>query len=81
LSFRFSAIKTESLIFWQCLPRAVRCDFTALILAKIFKSTRITALITSTAGIYGPAFIAPAADALKNAKWFCGAHLRHFRYA
>lgn len=67
LSFRFSAIKTESLIFLAMFATA---QFGAillhLILAKIFKIDADTALITSTAGIYGPAFIAPAADALKN---------------
>jgi len=67
LSFRFSAIKTESLIFLAMFATA---QFGAillhLILAKIFKSDADTALITSTAGIYGPAFIAPAAGALKN---------------
>ncbi|MEN6419505.1 MAG: DUF819 family protein [Clostridiaceae bacterium] len=67
LSFRFSAIKTESLLFLAMFATA---QFGAillhLILAKIFKIDADTALITSTAGIYGPAFIAPAADALKN---------------
>lgn len=67
LSFRFSAIKTESLIFLAMFATA---QFGAillhLILAKIFKIDADTALITSTAGIYGPAFIAPAAGALKN---------------
>jgi uncharacterized membrane protein len=37
-----------------------------LILAKLFKIDADTALITSTAGIYGPAFIIPVAKALKN---------------
>lgn len=37
-----------------------------LILAKLFKIDTDTALITSTAGIYGPAFIIPVAKALKN---------------
>ena len=36
------------------------------ILAKIFKIDADTALITSTAGVYGPAFIAPVAEAMKN---------------
>ena len=67
LSFRFSAIKTESLLFLAMFATA---QFGAillhLILARIFKIDADTALITSTAGIYGPAFIAPTADALKN---------------
>lgn len=37
-----------------------------LILAKIFKIDADTALITSTAGVYGPAFIVPVAKALDN---------------
>ncbi|MEX1307368.1 MAG: DUF819 family protein [Eubacteriales bacterium] len=36
------------------------------ILCKIFKIDADTALITSTAGIYGPAFIGPVATALNN---------------
>ncbi len=36
------------------------------ILAKIFKIDADTAMITSTAGIYGPAFIGPVANALNN---------------
>lgn len=36
------------------------------VLCKIFKIDSDTALITSTAGIYGPAFIAPVANALDN---------------
>lgn len=35
-------------------------------LCKIFKVDADTALITSTAGVYGPAFIAPVAEAMKN---------------
>ena len=37
-----------------------------LILCKIFKIDADTAIITSTAGVYGPAFIAPVAEAMKN---------------
>jgi len=37
-----------------------------LIFAKIFKIDADTAIITMTAGIYGPAFIGPVADAIKN---------------
>ena len=36
------------------------------ILCKIFKVDADTALITSTAGVYGPAFIAPVAEAMNN---------------
>lgn len=37
-----------------------------MILAKIFKIDVDTAIITMTAGIYGPAFVVPTADAIKN---------------
>lgn len=37
-----------------------------VILAIIFKIDVDTAIITSTAGIYGPAFVVPVADAIKN---------------
>lgn len=37
-----------------------------LILAVIFKIDVDTAIITSTAGIYGPAFVVPVANAIKN---------------
>jgi len=37
-----------------------------LILSVIFRIDADTALITSTAGVYGPAFIGPVANAMKN---------------
>ena len=37
-----------------------------IILAKIFRVDYHTAMITSTAGVFGPAFIIPVAKALKN---------------
>ena len=37
-----------------------------IILARIFRIDADTTLITSTAGIYGPAFIPSVANALKN---------------
>ena len=37
-----------------------------LLLSLIFKIDADTTLITSTAGVYGPAFIGPVADALGN---------------
>lgn len=67
LSFQFDAIEAESMLFLGMFALA---QFGAillhLILAKLCRIDADTALITSTAGIYGPAFIAPAADALKN---------------
>lgn len=40
--------------------------FIHLILALIFKIDVDTAIITSTAGVYGPAFVIPVANAIKN---------------
>lgn len=37
-----------------------------MLLSKAFHIDADTALITSTAGIYGPAFIVPVADAMDN---------------
>ncbi len=37
-----------------------------LLLSRLFRIDGATAVITSTAGIYGPAFIVPTANALKN---------------
>ena len=37
-----------------------------LLLARIARIDADTAIITSTAGIYGPAFIVPTANALNN---------------
>lgn len=46
------------------------CMFTAILihtfLCKLFKIDRDTTIITSVAGIYGPAFISPVATSLKN---------------
>lgn len=40
--------------------------FFHLLLCKLFKIDRDTAVITSAAGIFGPAFIPPISKALKN---------------
>jgi uncharacterized membrane protein len=67
LSFDFSAIRLESLMFFGMFAFAqFGAIIVHLLLAKACKIDADTALITSTAGIYGPAFIAPTADALKN---------------
>ena len=50
-----------TLLFFACSQVAV--ILLHLILCKIFKIDAGTALITSTAGIYGPPFIAPVANA------------------
>lgn len=67
LSFRFSAVKTESLLFLGMFATAqFGALFLHFLLARLCKIDADTALITSTAGIYGPAFIAPVSDALGN---------------
>ncbi len=67
MSFDLSLINTSALmlllmmLFVQFGSAGVH-----LILAKVFKIDSDTAIITSTAGIYGPAFIPAVAGALKN---------------
>ncbi len=67
MSFDISLITTKALmlllmlLFVQFGSAAVH-----LLLARIFKIDSDTALVTSTAGIYGPAFIPAVAGALKN---------------
>ncbi len=67
MSFDLSMIKTKALmllvmfLFVQFGSAGVH-----LLLARIFRIDSDTALITSTAGIYGPAFIPAVAGALKN---------------
>lgn len=50
-----------TLLFFACTQTA--CILLHLILCKIFKIDSGTAIITSTAGVYGPPFIAPVANA------------------
>lgn len=52
------------LLFTACVMMGAL--FFHLILCRIFRIDADTALITSTAGVYGPAFIAPVAEALNN---------------
>ena len=67
MSFSFSALNKEALLL---LAMFAAVQFGSLVvhlaLCKIFKIDADTSLITSTAGIYGPAFIIPVADALDN---------------
>lgn len=67
LSFNFGSLNKEALLLLAMFATA---QFGALLLhlllCKVFKIDADTALITSTAGIYGPAFIVPVADAMKN---------------
>lgn len=67
LSFDLSAITGEMFAFLAMFALAqFGSVLVHLLLAKLTHTDADTALITSTAGIYGPAFIVPVADALKN---------------
>lgn len=67
LSFNFGDLNKEALLMLAFFATA---QFGALLvhllLCKACKIDSDTALITSTAGIYGPAFIVPVADAMQN---------------
>lgn len=67
LSFNFGALNKGALLLLAMFATA---QFGAillhLLLCKVFRIDSDTSLITSTAGIYGPAFIVPAADAMGN---------------
>lgn len=67
LSFNFGDLNKEALVLLAMFATA---QFGALIvhliLCKVFRIDSDTALITSTAGVYGPAFIVPVADAMDN---------------
>jgi len=67
LSFDFSAINLNSLLF-LCMFASAQFGSVILhlLLARIARIDADTAIITSTAGIYGPAFIVPTANALNN---------------
>jgi uncharacterized membrane protein len=59
-------IKESSIILLFVAITMFGAIFIHLLLAKIFKIDVDTAIITMTAGIYGPAFVIPVADAMKN---------------
>ncbi len=67
MSFSFNALNKSALLLLAMFGTA---QFGAvvvhLLLSKVFKIDADTSLITSTAGIYGPAFIVPVADAMEN---------------
>lgn len=67
LSFDFDAINLNSLLF-LCMFATAQFGSVILhlLLARIARIDADTAIITSTAGIYGPAFIVPTANALNN---------------
>ena len=67
MSFRFNTLNKEALLLLAMFATAQFGSLVVhLILCKIFKIDADTSLITSTAGIYGPAFIIPVADAMDN---------------
>ena len=67
LSFNFGSLNREALLLLAMFATA---QFGAIVihflLSKLCKIDADTAMITSTAGIYGPAFIVPVAEALEN---------------
>lgn len=67
MSFDFSVINKESLLFLAMFATAQFGSLLIhLILSRLARIDADTALITSTAGIYGPAFIVPTANAMGN---------------
>lgn len=69
MSIDFSVLVREllpTLAFFACTQ--VACVLLHLLLCKIFKIDSGTAIITSTAGIYGPPFVAPVANAYGDKK-------------
>ena len=67
MSFDLSSITANTLMLLvMFFVVQFGCAAFHLILAKIFKIDSDTALITSVAGIYGPAFIPSAANAMNN---------------
>ena len=67
ISFRFEALNRGALLLLAMFATAQFGSLLVhLLLCKVCKIDADTSLITSTAGIYGPAFIVPVAEALKN---------------
>lgn len=67
ISFRFDTLNREALLLLAMFATAQFGSLLVhLLLSRIFKIDADTSLITSTAGIYGPAFIVPVAEALEN---------------
>lgn len=67
MSFNFGALNQEALLLLAMFATA---QFGALLvhllLSRLFQIDADTSLITSTAGVYGPAFIVPVANAMGN---------------
>lgn len=67
LSFNFGTLNREALLLLAMFATAQFGSLLLhLLLSRIFRIDADTSLITSTAGIYGPAFIVPVAEALEN---------------
>lgn len=67
LSFNFGTLNKEALLLLAMFATAQFGSLIVhLLLCKLCKIDADTSLITSTAGIYGPAFIVPVAEALEN---------------
>lgn len=67
LSFNFGTLNKQALLLLAMFATAQFGSLLLhLLLCKVFRIDADTSLITSTAGIYGPAFIVPVADALDN---------------
>lgn len=67
LSFNFSQLDQKALLFLLMFAMAqFGSVILHMLLAKVFGIDSDTAVITSTAGIYGPPFIVPTANAMQN---------------
>ena len=66
LCFDLSAISGALLLLGMLLSIQFGTVILHIIMAKIFRIDYHTMMITSTAGVFGPAFIMPVARALRN---------------
>ena len=67
LSFNFGSLNKQAFLLLALFATAqFGSVLLHLLLCRVFRIDADTALITSTAGIYGPAFIVPVADAMDN---------------
>lgn len=66
LCFDLKALSGAMVVFAMLLVVQFGAVIIHIILAKLFGIDRDTMLITSTAGVFGPAFIIPVANKLKN---------------
>jgi uncharacterized membrane protein len=59
-------LASSSILFWFCGFVVIGSILLHYLLAIIFQVDRDTLIITSTAAIFGPAFIGPVANAIGN---------------